>query len=101
MEKEDKRWYDWFRAFLQELDMLGIPIAVYFKKGDEFKAATGGIFSIILYSIMSCIFVHLMIRVFEQKSIEISESVIDANKIFSNASVYPSEGTKFRIAWGI
>ena len=79
--------------------MLGVPITLYFNKQREFKAAIGGICSIILYSIMGYILVYLAIRVFEGKSIEISETVVESSNIFSNHSVHPSEGTKFKIAW--
>ena len=81
--------------------MLGIPITLYYDKGKKFRAATGGVCSIVLYSIMSYILVYLMVRVFQGTSIEISETVVDSNNLFSNHSVQPSEGTKFKIAWSL
>ena len=58
--------------------MLSAPITIHFNKGKEFKATTGGVVSIILYSIMSYIFVHLLIRIIEDKTIEITETVSDS-----------------------
>ena len=84
---------------LQEFDMLGVPISLYFNKSKEVKAVTGGISSIILYSIMSYILVYLMIRVFEGKSIETSETVVNSDNLFNNYTISPSDGTKFMIAW--
>ena len=78
--------------------MLGTPISLHYDKSTEFKAVTGGIWSIILYSIMGYVLVYLSIRVFQGTSIEISESVVDSNIVFTNQSVSPFEGTKFNIA---
>ena len=36
MKSEDKRWYDCLATTLQQFDLLGIPIAVYFNKEREF-----------------------------------------------------------------
>ena len=50
---------------------------------------------------MSYILVYLMIRIYEGKTIEITETVSDSTSFSDNKPVYPFDDTKFVIAYGI
>ena len=78
MKSHNKKWYDYFGKILEPFDMLGVPISIHYNKGKQFKTAAGGVWSIILYSIMSYIFVYLSIRIFEAKHVEVTETVSDS-----------------------
>ena len=99
MKKENVKWYHKIGAVLEKLDMLGIPISIHFNEDEEFKAKTGGLFSIILYTIMSYVLVYLSIRVFKENTFEISETVLDTNNALNNQIEHPFDGTQFNIAY--
>ena len=50
---------------------------------------------------MSYVLVYQLIRVFEGKSIEITQSVLDSDNLNSNQSVQPLNGTKFQLGFNI
>ena len=99
MKKENKKWYHAIGTALEKLDMLGIPISIHFNQDEEFKAKTGGVFSIILYTIMSYVLVYLSIRVFRGNTFEISETVVDNNNVLSLKKESPFDNTQFDIAY--
>ena len=100
MNTENKKWYDCLSTALQKLDMLGIPVNMHFNKQNEVKAAIGGVFSLILYSITSYVLVYLLIRVYQGKTIEVTETVSDIVSLSENQAVYPFDQSNFVIAAG-
>ena len=101
MKKDNKKWYHAIGVILEKLDMLGMPISVHFNQEEEVKAKIGGLFSIILYTIMSYVLVYLSIRVFRGNTFEISQTIIDANNEKNNKLERPFENTQFNIAYSI
>ena len=99
MKKENEKWYHKIGAVLEKLDMLGVPISIHFNEDEEFKAKTGGLFSIILYTIMSYVLVYLLIRVFKRNTFEISESIVDSNNVFTYKKESPFDDSQFNIAY--
>ena len=99
MKKENGKWYHKIGAALEKLDMLGVPISIHFKQDEEFKAKTGGFFSILLYTIMSYVLVYLSIRVFKGNTIEISETVVDSDNVLTYRKESPFNDTQFNIAY--
>ena len=99
MQKDNTKWYNIIGTALEKLDMLGIPISIHFDKNEKFKAKTGGLFSIIFYTIMSYVLVYLSIRVFKANTFEISETIVDANSVTNNRSERPFDNTQFTIAY--
>ena len=95
----DTIFYSALGATLEKLDILGIPISVHFNQNEKFKAKTGGLFSIILYAVMSYVLVYLSIRVFRGNTFEISETIIDTNNVFLNQIENPFDDTQFNIAY--
>ena len=99
MKKDNKKWYHAIGAALEKIDMLGIPISVHFNQDEEFKAKTGGLFSLALYTIMSYVLVYQSIRVFRGNTFDTSETIVDANNVLMNRSEHPFDGTQFNIAY--
>ena len=101
MSDDKKKWYQKLGIVFRKIDTFGMPITLNFNKGSEFKTATGGIFTIILYSIITFVVVYLFNKVSEGKSIEISESLSENENIFSNQTVFPFQNNKFNVAFQI
>ena len=88
---------DW----LQKFDMFEIPISLTHKKKNQFKTATGGIFSIFLYVFMAFVVVSITMRMVNRKDINVVETTTQNQQFDEEGGVNPFENRKFMIGFSL